>query len=97
MIFTTVERDCLMGLRRRCSDMTDDQRAALLRARAILSQHFPGETLKVYVPRHDPLEAAERTHRIAEALRRGESILTIAQREQVSVRQVRRVRGRVHP
>lgn len=84
----------------RITDLTDEQRRVIEQARRLLSPHFPGETLKLYVPQRLIDAKLEREQRVRDALRAGLKPREIASREGVSDRYVRALRGRfgtVHP
>lgn len=81
------------ALRARLTEMSEAQRLALAAARDQLRAYFPGETVRLYVPRSDAQAMADQRQRIASALRAGESATSIARREGVSKCTVHRVRG----
>ena len=74
--------------------MTDEQRLALDQARRLLTPHFPGETLRLYVPRCSVQRKLEREARVREALLAGLAPLEVARREGVSRTYVYALRGR---
>lgn len=78
----------------RRTDLTPQQRDALEHARRLLSPHFAGETLKLYVPQGCVQAKLEREQRIRAALEQGVAPPVIARREGVSDRYVRALRGR---
>ncbi len=84
-------------IKRRLTDLTDEQRRALDVARHLLIPHFPGETVKLYVPRSCNLDHVreERDRRIEAALAAGDAPEVIVRREDVSKRHLRRIRARI--
>ena len=81
--------------KRRATEMTDEQRAAMDAARALLAPYFPGEAVKLYLPKRLGSERERRDQRIAEAVASGADLHTIAQRENVSLRHVQMMRKRI--
>lgn len=73
--------------------MTDEQRRAIATAVEALRPHFPGENMRLYVPRSDAKARAEQRRRIVRALKNGDPAALIAKREDVSERYVRKLRG----
>jgi hypothetical protein len=62
---------------------------------AELSRLFPGEQLRMYIPKFGSAQRKERDERIAAAIAAGEAPDDIAKRESITVRHVRRLRGRI--
>lgn len=77
---------------RRHTEMTSEQRRVLEQVRLMLVPHFPGEQVRLHIPKKDEPAAALR---IAEALRAGEDPRTISRREDVSLSWIRKIRARV--
>jgi formiminotetrahydrofolate cyclodeaminase len=94
-----------LTLRRRITEMTDEQRRALDEARRILQPFFAGESVRLHLPKILSEERQARHDRIAHALQLGEDPRAISRREDVSLRTVRHIRvtvvgrigGKVHP
>lgn len=79
----------------RNTSMSDEQRAAVERARRLLAPHFAGEEVRLYVPREAAERKIERERRIRLSLEAGLSTAAIARAEDVSDRYVRALRGRI--
>jgi hypothetical protein len=81
--------------------MIADQHRAAFRQQATLaiedefSKAFGGEQLRAYVPKLASERRRERAERIAASLAAGHSPEEIAQRESVTPRHVRRIRGSI--
>lgn len=76
----------------RYTEMTQEQRRVLEEVRLLLVPHFPGEQVRLHIPKKEERAAATR---IAEALRAGDDVRVISRREDVSIRWVRMVRSRL--
>lgn len=80
---------------RRITELTDQQREAIDHARRLLAPHFPGETLRLYVPQQ-AMECRERLHRqIAELLAASVPQREISRRTGASKGLVSSISGRV--
>lgn len=94
-----------MTLRRRHTEMTEEQRLALNEARRILQPFFAGESVRLHLPKLLSEERQARHDRIAEALLAGDDPRSISRREdvclrtvtQIRVRVIGRIGGKVHP
>jgi Mor family transcriptional regulator len=77
----------------------ENRAAFVVTANVVMRQQFRslfgGEVVRFYVPKADPSARQARDARIAASLRSGEEPTIVAQREQVSERHIRRVRGRI--
>lgn len=80
---------------RRITELTDQQRQAIDHARRLLAPHFPGETLRLYVPAQAIEMKLAREARIRDALGAGLTVRQIARTEGCSVGLVSGIKGRV--
>lgn len=78
----------------RRTELTTAQREAMEYARRLLAPHFPGETLRLYVPQQAIDQKLQREARIREQLQAGQKPLEVARREGVSRTYVYALRGR---
>lgn len=62
---------------------------------SILQEICPGETLRLYVPKTQSANRLQREQRIEAALSAGEAPDSLAKRENVSKRHLRRIRARL--
>jgi Mor family transcriptional regulator len=68
---------------------------AALAIEAELRSHFGGEQVRLYIPKFGGETRKARDERITAAIAAGEAAPSVAKRESVSERHVRRVRGRI--
>lgn len=68
---------------------------AALEIETELRNHFGGEQIRLYIPKFGGETRKARDERIAAAIVAGEPAPSVAKRESVSERHVRRVRGRI--
>lgn len=78
----------------RRTDLTEQQRQAMQQARRLLAPHFPGETLRLYVPQRSVECKMALQADVRQALERGEPPAAIARRLGITDRYVRALRGR---
>lgn len=78
----------------RSTELTEQQRRAMQEARRLLAPHFPGETLRLYVPQQSVEVKLALQARVRHALEQGEAPAVIARREGITDRYVRVLRGR---
>lgn len=79
---------------RRRTELTPEQRAAIHTARRLLEPHFPGETVRMYVPARALEHKLQVEQEIASGLAAGLSIRAVASAQGVSVGYVAAVKKR---
>lgn len=82
-----------MSARRRGTDLTPEQQAAVDEARRLLQPLFPGEVVRLYIPKVPPAVRQQRLQKVLTGLAANHSHADIARRAGCSTRYVRRMQA----